>query len=141
MEAGFDLSELGDLSRRLIKTAEKHYPKRVKKFMQDEGTWGKKVLREKTKEYTEKRTGELRKSVRKTPVKVKNGDYEVRVYNKAAYAGHVEHGHVLSSHGKRTESFVPGKHPAAYAAMKMKREFPAHVDELVDEILDEGLFL
>lgn len=140
-EVGIDLHELDDLSKMLIKTAQEVYPKKVKKFMQDEGTWGKKVLREKTMEYTNKRTGELKKGIRKTAVKKHKNAHQVRVYNKAPYAGHVEHGHVLAVHGKKTEHFVPGKHPAAYATMKMKREFPSHVEQFVDHLIEEGFEL
>lgn len=140
-EAGIDLHELDELSQMLIRTAQDVYPRTVKKFMQDEGTWGKKVLREKTKEYTGKKTGELRKSIRKTGVKKRKGDYQVRIYNKATYAGDVEHGHVLSLHGKKTEHYVPGKYPAAYATMKMKREFPSRVEQFVDKLIEEGFEL
>lgn len=140
-EVVVDLHELDDIAKMLIKTSQDIFPKRVKKFMQDEGTWGKTILREKTSAYTNKRTGELKKSIRKTPVKKHKDGYQVRVYNKAAYAGHVEHGHILAVHGKKTEHFVPGKYPAAYAAMQMKREFPDHVEQFVDDLLMEGFEL
>ena len=139
IEAGFDLSELDALNNQLLNLAQTQYPKEAKKFLRDEANVARKKLRANTKAATKKKTGNLLKGIDRGPVKKHNGNFQIRVYNKAPHAHLIEHGHVLWVNGKQTEKFVPGRHVAAKTVLEMKETFPADADRFVDELLEKGL--
>ena len=139
IEAGFDLSELDALNNQLLNLAQTQYPKEAKKFLRDEANVARKKLRANTKAATKKKTGNLLKGIDRGPVKKHNGNFQIRVYNKAPHAHLIEHGHVLWVNGKETEKFVPGRHVAAKTVLEMKETFPEDADRFEDELLDKGL--
>ena len=139
IEAGFDLSELDALNNQLLNLAQTQYPKEAKKFLRDEANVARQKLRANTKAATKKKTGNLLKGIDRGPVKKHNGNFQIRVYNKAPHAHLIEHGHVLWVNGKETEKFVPGRHVAAKTVLEMKETFPADADRFVDELMDKGL--
>lgn len=138
---GMDTRELDDLVKNMFRTAQDVYPDEAKSFLKKEGNKGRRLLRAKTKAVTKKKTGNLLKGIRRTGVQKHNGDFQIRVYNKAPHAHLIEHGHVLWVNGTRTEKFVPGKHPAADTTKQLKREFPRDVEGFVDEMLSKGFEL
>jgi len=102
VEAGFDTHELSELSREFLRTAEKLYPQRAKKFLADQANKGKKVMRSeirsRVKGHRKRTTKEEKKTslsrgVDKGKVYKYDGDWQVRVYNTAKHAYLVEHGH------------------------------------------------
>ena len=141
VDAGFDTHELDELARQMYRVAEERYPKEAKAFLKDQGNKGRRVLRAKTKAATQKKTGNLLRGIGKGPVHKRNGDFQVRVYNKAPHAHLIEHGHVFYHRGKKTEKFVPGKHPAADATKELKAEFPRDAEAFVDRLIKEGFEL
>lgn len=136
---GMDTRELDELVKNMFRTAQDVYPDEAKSFLKKEGNKGRRLLRAKTKAVTKKKTGNLLKGIRRTGVQKHNGDFQIRVYNKAPHAHLIEHGHVLWVNGTKTEKFVPGKHPAADTTKQLKREFPRDVETFVDEMLSKGL--
>lgn len=138
---GMDTRELDDLVKNMFRTAQDVYPDEAKSFLKKEGNKGRRLLRAKTKAVTKKKTGNLLKGIRRTGVQKHNGDFQIRVYNKAPHAHLIEHGHVLWVNGTKTEKFVPGKHPAADTTKQLKREFPRDVEGFVDEMLSKGFEL
>lgn len=138
---GLDTRELDDLVKNMFRTAQDVYPDEAKSFLKKEGNKGRRLLRAKTKAVTKKKTGNLLKGIRRTGVQKHNGDFQIRVYNKAPHAHLIEHGHVLWVNGTKTEKFVPGKHPAADTTKQLKREFPRDVEGFVDEMLSKGFEL
>ena len=147
MEAGFDTRELEQLARDLEAVADR-YPDKAKDFLKKQGNKTRNKLRAKTRAVTTKRTGNLQKGIRRTGVQEHDGDYQIRVYNKAPHAHLIEHGHVQwvpvagmgRKHQRKTEQFVPGRHPAAHTANEMKTEMGRDAGGLVDEVLREGGF-
>lgn len=135
---GMDTRELDELVKNMFRTAQDVYPDEAKSFLKKEGNKGRRLLRAKTKAVTKKKTGNLLKGIRRTGVQKHNGDFQIRVYNKAPHAHLIEHGHVLWVNGTKTEKFVPGKHPAADTTKQLKREFPRDVEGFVDEMLSKG---
>lgn len=135
---GMDTRELDELVKNMFRTAQDVYPDEAKAFLKKEGNKGRRLLRAKTKAVTKKKTGNLLKGIRRTGVQKHNGDFQIRVYNKASHAHLIEHGHVLWVNGTKTEKFVPGKHPAADTTKQLKREFPRDVESFVDEMLSKG---
>lgn len=135
---GMDTRELDELVKNMFRTAQDVYPDEAKSFLKKEGNKGRRLLRAKTKAVTKKKTGNLLKGIRRTGVQKHNGDFQIRVYNKAHHAHLIEHGHVLWVNGTKTEKFVPGKHPAADTTKQLKREFPRDVEGFVDEMLSKG---
>ena len=138
---GMDTRELDDLVKNMFRTAQDVYPDEAKSFLKKEGNKGRRLLRAKTKAVTKKKTGNLLKGIRRTGVQKHNGDFQIRVYNKAPHAHLIEHGHVLWVNGTKTEKFVPGKHPAADTTKQLKREFPRDAEAFVDEMLSKGFEL
>jgi hypothetical protein len=138
---GMDTRELDDLVKNMFRTAQDVYPDEAKSFLKKEGNKGRRLLRAKTKAVTKKKTGNLLKGIRRTGVQKHDGDFQIRVYNKAPHAHLIEHGHVLWVNGTKTEKFVPGKHPAADTTKQLKREFPRDVEGFVDEMLSKGFEL
>lgn len=138
---GMDTRELDDLVKNMFRTAERVYPDEAKSFLKKEGNKGRRLLRAKTKAVTKKKTGNLLKGIRRTGVQKHDGDFQIRVYNKAPHAHLIEHGHVLWVNGTKTEKFVPGKHPAADTTKQLKREFPRDAEAFVDEMLSKGFEL
>lgn len=136
-----DTRELDDLVKNMFRTAQDVYPDEAKSFLKKEGNKGRRMLRAKTKAVTKKKTGNLLKGIRRTGVQKYNGDFQIRVYNKAPHAHLIEHGHVLWVNGTKTEKFVPGKHPAADTTKQLKREFPRDVETFVDDMLSKGFEL
>lgn len=135
---GMDTRELDELVKNMFRTAQDVYPDEAKSFLKKEGNKGRRLLRAKTKAVTKKKTGNLLKGIRRTGVQKYDGDFQIRVYNKAPHAHLIEHGHVLWVNGTKTEKFVPGKHPAADTTKQLKREFPRDVEGFVDEMLSKG---
>lgn len=140
-DEGMDTRELDDLVKSMFRTAQDVYPDEAKTFLKKEGNKGRRLLRAKTKAVTKKKTGNLLKGIRRTGVQKYNGDFQIRVYNKAPHAHLIEHGHVLWVNGTQKEKFVPGKHPAADTTKQLKREFPRDVEGFVDEMLSKGFEL
>lgn len=138
---GMDTRELDELVKNMFRTAERVYPDEAKSFLKKEGNKGRRLLRAKTKAVTKKKTGNLLKGIRRTGVQKHDGDFQIRVYNKAPHAHLIEHGHVLWVNGTKTEKFVPGKHPAADTTKQLKREFPRDAEAFVDEMLSKGFEL
>lgn len=138
---GMDTRELDELVKNMFRTAQDVYPDEAKSFLKKEGNKGRRLLRAKTKAVTKKKTGNLLKGIRRTGVQKHNGDFQIRIYNKAPHAHLIEHGHVLWVNGTKTEKFVPGKHPAADTTKQLKREFPRDVEGFVDEMLSKGFEL
>ena len=146
MEAGFDTRELAQLARDLEAVADR-YPDKAKEFLKKQGNEGQNRLRQMTSMATKKKTGNLLKGIRRTGVQDRNGDYQIRVYNKAPHAHLIEHGHVqwVKVKGRpgarrKTEKFVEGRHPAAKTVKSMKATMPEDASKLVDEVLREGGF-
>lgn len=138
---GMDTRELDELVKNMFRTAQDVYPDEAKSFLKKEGNKGRRLLRAKTKAVTKKKTGNLLKGIRRTGVQKHDGDFQIRVYNKAPHAHLIEHGHVLWVNGTKTEKFVPGKHPAADTTKQLKREFPRDVEGFVDEMISKGFEL
>ena len=138
---GMDTRELDELVKNMFRTAQDVYPDEAKAFLKKEGNKGRRLLRAKTKAVTKKKTGNLLKGIRRTGVQKHDGDFQIRVYNKAPHAHLIEHGHVLWVNGTKTEKFVSGKHPAADTTKQLKREFPRDAEAFVDEMLSKGFEL
>lgn len=139
VNAGFDSSELDDLSKELLTLAQEQFPKETKAFLRKQVRLARNRARRVIRETVNKKTGNLLKGV--TAGKVwKNGDaYQARVYNDAKHAHLIENGHVLWVHGKKTEKFVPGKHVMARAGDQTDEAFAAAADDFVDDLLGKGL--
>ena len=102
VEAGFDFHELDELTKQLYKTAVEEYPKEAKKFLTKQGNKGRRVMRaeirSRVKGHNRGRNKEnkgesLNDGIDKGKVTKYEGDFQVRVYNKAKHAWLVEHGH------------------------------------------------
>lgn len=146
VEAGFDTRELEQLARDLQTVADR-YPEKAKEFLRKQGNEGRDRLRQMTQMATQRKTGNLLKGINRSSVQEYRDDYQIRVRNRAPHAHLIEHGHVQwvpvpgkGGKGRRkTEQFVPGRHPAAYTVKSMKATMPDDAAEMVEALLKEGL--
>ena len=102
VEAGFDFHELDELTKQLYRTAQEAYPKLAKKFMTKQGNKGKRVMRSEINTRVkghnrgrnkDNKSKSLKAGIDKGKVTKYEGDFQIRVYNKAKHAYNVEHGH------------------------------------------------
>lgn len=139
IEAGFDVSELNDLTKELIDLAEKQYPKEAKAFLRQEAGDTRNLLKSNTTLTTNRKTGNLLKGIDRGAPHTYQGDHQIRVYNKAPHAHLLEHGHRLvikkTDTGKRTE----GKFMAAFTTRRMKQQMAEDVEKFIDDLLEKGL--
>lgn len=146
IQSGFDYSDLTNLQQNLTRLANEQYPKEAKSFLRSQGNKARTRLRNKTKSVTKKKTGNLLKGIDKSPPKVYDGSWQIRVYNKAPHAHLIEHGHVMADkHGNPIlnemgqEMWVNGRFPAAYTTNELKAIWPGEVGKFIDELLERGL--
>lgn len=132
----FDFSEVTAFDRRLLKMAEREYPKQTKDFLNKTiGNEGRRTMRANIKDETTKQTGELLRGIRKRFRKNKKGDYVVRIYMKPRYAAPLEYGHKLVAWGKKTDQTVEPAHFAQKTYLEMAKVFPDRVEEFLDQYL------
>lgn len=177
VDAGFDTHELSELSREFLRIADEKYPQRTKKFLTEQANKTKKTMRSEIrsrvkghrKRSKEEKNTSLSRGVDKGQVHKYDGDWQVRVYNKAKHAWLVEHGHSnVKTRGGRSAipvgtpiAMVPGRgtagplfigrdgavkriegrHYAAATTNRMKKEFPEDVENFLSELMKEGLEL
>ena len=135
---GFDTRQLDDLSRAMLNTAQKVYPREVKKFMRREGTKAGKVLRAEIKATTHKRTGKLQKGVKRGKVwKDGDGTWHVRAYDRAPHNIPINQGH-FTKDGKK---FLPAAGFFQNANATVSREIVSDVEAFIDDMLQEGFVL
>ena len=132
-EATFNSKDLEELAQNMYRTAEKLYPKEVKRFLQKEGNKGASILRKKTRAATKKKTGNLIRGIKRGSV------YQYK--NNAPHAHLIEYGHVLWVNGTQTEKFVPGKYPLKKAAPEIAATLTGDVDGFVDDLISKGFGL
>lgn len=167
ISAGLDLSELDELTRRMLETAEKRYPAKAKQFLRQQANETRKAMRHAVRSKTEKHTNNLYQGIGRGRTHKHGEDWQIRVFNRAPHAYLVEHGHgnvknrsgksripagtpIVMVPGRSGPLFVgrdgavkrvEGRHPAADATEKMKAAFPRAAEDFVDELMREGLEL
>lgn len=144
--SGYDADDLTELYASLTRLANEQYPKEAKSFLRAQGNKARTRLRNKTKAVTKKKTGNLLKGIDKSPPKLFQGSFQIRVYNKAPHAHLIEHGHVMADKfGKPIlnefgqEIWVNGRFPAAQTTNELKEIWPGEVEQFIDELLEKGL--
>lgn len=138
-EAVFDTHELERWNKELVKFASKQLPKETRNFIQREGNKQAKYVRSEIKSKTGRKTGNLRKSVRRGKAhKYQGRDWQVRVYSKAPHAHLVEYGHKKVLWGNRTDERVEGKFLFSTAQRQMREEFPKDTDAWLDDLINRG---
>ena len=146
VEDGFDLSGLAALNAQFLELAEKQFPNEAKKFVRRQGAKLERRLKGAYKTKVKKKTGNLLAGVRRGSPHQHEGSWQIRVLNTASHAHLIEHGHVMKDKNKKPvlnargeEVWVEGKHVAAWTVIEYKKDYPAEVDQFVDEMLEKGL--
>lgn len=140
-----DMSELDELSKQLIKVAQKEMPQAFKKFLREKGG----ALRKRTAADGVKAFGTSSGKHRKDGDKgyhknwkrgrvyydKNSGQLLIRVYNSSRYAHILEHGRRRVKNG--VEYFQEGKYVLKNAAKKFEPEFYSDMETLAGEVLDQ----
>jgi hypothetical protein len=143
MTDGFDISELTNFEKNLLKLAHEKMPKESKRFLKDEGKKLRKLTLSIAKKRVKKGKGNLFKGIKSGKVYTfkGNGGLSIRVYGgKPAYHIHLlEYGHKLVSKDGKELGFVKGQHFFEEAANKFPETHYKDVQKFLDETLDKGL--
>lgn len=142
---GIDFHELTEFQRDVIKSANDNYPKEARKFIQRAGNALAKSIKAGYSAKTGRKTGNLRRGVKRGPAYKWNGnEWQVRVYNRAPHAHLLEYGHrmIMWRSGKPSKRtpFVKGRHVVGSAAEAFPPVFNKMCEEFVDEFLEKGGF-
>ena len=144
-ETIFDYHELTEFQKDVIKSANDRFPKQARNYMQRVGNAFAKEVKTGYDAKTKKKTGNLRRGVKRTKSFKYNGnEWQVRVYNKAPHAHLLEYGHRFRTIKRRgwkyTGQYVKGRHVVGAAAEAFPGTFNRMCEEFVDKFLQEGGF-
>lgn len=143
MADGFDISELTNFDKNLLKLAHEKMPKESKKFLQSQGTKLRNLTLAKARQRVKKNKGNLYKGIKKGKVYTfkGNGGQSIRVYGgKPAYHIHLlEYGHRKVSKDGEELGFVKGAHFFEDAAKEFPETHYKDLQAFLDETLDKGL--
>lgn len=120
-----------------VDLVKKAYPKKVKKFLQNEGNKLKRDVVKKADERVKKKTGNYRKSIKRgKPYEfMGNGGDSVRVYTNAPHSHLIEQGHTVQT--KNGEKFVEGKHVFSDARKEFEGNFLMDCNNFVDTVTED----
>ena len=145
MSVEFDFHELTEFQEDVLKSANNNFPKEARNFMQRAGNALAKAVRAGYKAKTGKKTGNLRRGVKRgRAYKWNRNEWQVRVYNKAPHAHLLEYGHRFRTIKRRgwkyTGQYVKGRHVVGAAANAFPGTFNKMCEDFVDEFLEKGGF-
>ncbi|MCG7410579.1 HK97 gp10 family phage protein [Paenibacillus sp. ACRRX] len=137
---GIDFGELDELSKQLMRTASKKYPRETRKFLRDQGTKLKRATTKKAKQKVKKKTGFYLKGIKRGKVyKFAGQDTSVRVYNSMPHSHLIEQGHRIVGKDGSEHGFERGKFIFKQAAAEFQDEFTKNCEQFVTDLLEEGL--
>lgn len=141
MTDGFDITELTDFEKRLVKLANDRMPKESKKFLRDEGTKLRKKTFAKAKQKVKKDTGNYFKSIKRGKVYIYKGNdaLSIRVYSGAPHAHLIEKGHRQVTKDGKEIGFVPGKRVFEESQIQFASEYYSDAQKFIDDVLNKGL--
>lgn len=143
MADGFDIKELTNFEKKLVKLANDTMPKESKKFIREQGKKLRKSTLAKAKQRTKKHSGNLYKGIKTGKVYTFKGNngLSIRVYGgKPAHHIHLlEYGHRIVNKDGAEVGFVNGAHFFEDAAKEFPDSHYSDVQKFLDETLDKGL--
>lgn len=143
MADGFDIKELTQFDKNMVKLAHETMPKESKNFLREEGGKLRKLTVAKAKAKVKKRSGNLLKGIKRGKVYSfkGNGGLSIRVYGgKPAHHMHLlEYGHRKVDKDGKEIGFVPGVHFFEEAAKEFEGIHYKDIQKFLDEVLDKGL--
>lgn len=145
MSVEIDFHELTEFQKDVLKSANDRFPKQARNFMQRVGNALKSSIMAGYKAKTNRKTGNLRKGLKRGKSYKYNGnEWQVRVYNKAPHAHLLEYGHRFRTIKRRgwkyTGKYVAGRHVVGAAAEAFPGTYNRMCEEFVDQFLKEGGF-
>ena len=133
-DSGFDFEELSDYEKRLIKIAEKDYPKACERFMRKEAGNAVKHFKQHAKGVVKRQTGNYLKGFKKGRKVYEwiDAKYNILVHNTAPHAHLIENGHrAVTKDGKDTGKFVPGKHIVENASKTFEKQYAKDIEDVL----------
>lgn len=146
MSVEIDFHELTEFQKDVLKSANNRFPKQARNFMNRVGNVFAKEVKAGYDSKTKKKTGNLRRGVKRGRSYKWNGnEWQVRVYNRAPHAHLLEYGHrmIMWRSGKPSKRtpFVKGRHVVGSAAAEaFPGTYNRMCEEFVDQFLKEGGF-
>ncbi len=117
-----------------IELVKKAYPKKVEKFMLNEGNKLKRRTLKNVKKKVKKKTGNYEESIKRGKHYIYGGKSSVRVYSDAPHAHLIEYGHVQQT--RNGEKFVEGKHIIENSKKEFQPKYEQDTEKFFDGILD-----
>ena len=145
MSVEIDFHELTEFQKDVMKSANDRFPKQARNFMNRVGNALKSSIMAGYKAKTNRKTGNLRKGLKRGKSYKYNGnEWQVRVYNKAPHAHLLEYGHRFRTIKRRgwkyTGQYVKGRHVVGATAEAFPETYNRMCEEFVDKFLQEGGF-
>ena len=138
-EPSLDVTELTEVSKRLLMMARIQFPRESKKFLQKEGTKLKNATKKKARQKKIKKTGNYLKSIKRGRMYKHHGDPSIRVYSSARNAHWVEKGHRIVTKSGREVGFARGQKVFEKAGEEFTNQFVKDCEDFIDELLEKGL--
>lgn len=136
---GFDITELTNFEKDLIKLANDTMPKESKSFLRKEGSKLKKVTLAKAKSKVKKKTGAYFRSIKRGKVYNYNGALSIRTYSSSPHAHLIEKGHIIKDKDGKEHGFKDGLDVFEESEREFQPTYYSDCETFIDEVLDKGL--
>lgn len=133
-ESIFDISELDNLSKKMLKLANSEMPRECKKFIKKEGNKLKKITKSNAKSLVKRKTGEYVKGIKSGKSYKYSGMWSNRVYSTSPHAHLIENGHRIVKN-KKEYGFVEGKHVFERSGKIFENEFVKDVEDFINNVV------
>lgn len=120
-----------------LKKAVDAYPDYAIKTLNTIGRELKKETLKNTDERVKERSGNLKKGIKVSTVKITKNDMSKELYTSSNHFHLIEDGHEKVTRDGRNIGFTQGKHMLRDAAETCDKKFPEHIEEMVDHIFKE----
>jgi len=135
-EDGFDLHELTDFEKDLLKIANDIMPKESKKFLRDSGTKLKKKTSSKAKSKVKKDSGNYYKSIKRGKVYNYNDSLAIRCYSGDPKAHLLEKGHRQVTKNGEEVGWVNGYHVFEESEKEFQGTYYNDAEQFTNKIVD-----
>lgn len=137
---GFEIKELDNFQKKLLKKAQKEFPRETYRFLRKAGSKGRTYIARKARKLVKKKTGNYHKAWKRGKAyKKRDGSYEVQIRNSAPHAHLIEYGHRQVSKNGTEVGFVKGKHILEKGIKEYESQFLNMLEDWLDEMLEKGL--
>lgn len=140
IEDGFEVKELDNFQKKLLRKAQREFPRETYRFLRKAGSKGRTYVARKSRRIVKKKSGNYHKSWKRgRAYRKRDGSYEVQIRNNAPHAHLIEYGHRKVNKKGVEVGFVKGKRVLEEGIKEFESQFFNLLEDWLDEMLDKGL--